>query len=217
MSSLAQSTISTTDMLLDSHIALCRGIPTLPAPPALPPYPEAPEPSFEQGSEWIENYRALALRFERRRDASRPPESELYAICADRVASVARYMSTLEARDPAPCWSEMRPFLRFTSRQDSEMGADGKYYLFADAQKLWTLDALLQEEEGERVQRQVTSGRSEVLLQWKSTSAIYSGYIWTDVGYRCYSEDECAMFGAGSDVQGRGVSLRCTTAGDGYI
>jgi hypothetical protein len=52
------------------------------------------------------------------------------------------------------------------------MGQDAKHSLFTDAQKLWTLDALLQDEEVATAMTGGNGGKGSVLSWWTSISAV---------------------------------------------
>lgn len=199
MANTTPSTVTTARLLTDACIARCRGGPDTPALPTVQLEPGEPVPNLETVTEWAANYGALIKRFQKRRDAASPPDQLFYAICADRIAAMLVYLNKIEERPQEPCWSEVRPFLRSSSQQDREMGADAKHNLFFDAQKLWTLDAMLQEEEVEIEQGKANQGQSAALVGWKSmstmsTQSIIEGILTAipgmlaNMSYRCSKE-----------------------------
>lgn len=175
-------------MLQDECIALCRGVANLPIFSNWSIEEDERTQNFESNSEWIVNYRSLVIRFEKRRKGSQGrashkvyllPSAELHAICADRIAAIISYLEKLEPRNFERCWSESRPYLSLSSRQDREMGRSAKHYLFTDAQKIWTLDALLSEEEAENLLKEEDEQEETVLAQWKSKFRMPSYGSWT--------------------------------------
>lgn len=165
------SRVSTSLLLTDSCIAQCRGVPTLPTFGAAKVKPNGPEPDLETITEWAINYRSLITRFEKRRNTASPRDAALYSICADRLSTLAIYLGNMDRYEHEPCWSEVRPYSR-SSSQDLAMGQEAKHSLFTDAQKLWTLDALLQDEEVATAMTGGNGRKGSVLSWWTSIFAV---------------------------------------------
>lgn len=157
MPNLSNRTADTTEELSLLTIANCRGLQTPLDPYNLP---------LDTNTEWISNYRELIIRFRNLRRTCSNQDFRLYKICLDRIAAMVSY---LEKREPLSLWPETRPYMRYSFREDAKMGKEAKLRLFEDAQNLWTLDALLQEEEISLIirGRRMNSARV-VLRQWES-------------------------------------------------